>query len=773
MADRGIVPGWVTVADERDAWDPDLARGETDTVKWSKAQAQMWPNSLSATSERASDHSSFEVARWLQERASFAKINEVSLQTQLAAFIAEKQDESGCLTRAESLEDSTVYQPLTKAAEFRVLELLPGQHDDQLAGHLHHVVADFEPKGPFMQSFRRNHTNFESRNGTWTLTGPWKTDYVISVHLEVPIYYTALSYVWGAPDLTSSIDLGGEVTDITSNLDVALRNLRHESHSVSLWVDQVCINQSDLREKETQIQLMGLIYRRAWNTLIWLGEDFYHGAFQAMQEMADDTQGLNRVLLEDEKELLRHPPPHKAQAYDAARAMLNNPWFQRTWTIQEVVLSSSPYIMAGRSTCHWEDCIGYCGPLKDLGVFDAPLFETRPHLDSYVRTEPRPLELSAMETAFNLYAMSVSSHTHPSQEAGSLLDILIATRHAKVSNSRDKIFGILGLCTENIVPDYSVSLAKILWETTLTCIRHGGDQAQPVRVVPSRMDGFNGSHVFFQILGCIDHPVGTGGDSPSWVIDWSQPRFTHALAVDGVSRNCFNAGGSSTITGLGLSSDEQKLHTYAKVFDTVHSLSPIITDAELLASDSTLDNTALAQSIAFAHFVSPSTTTGSLFTGFCKVITTGKDGTGRLPYPSEYTEVISYLCDTVTGQSPTFADQVYTQRQQRGRMTLQNLKTRNSGRAFEDCKKAFKVAMLNRRLCWTARGHLGLVPRFAREDDDLVVIPGGAVPYVVRRVRDADGKAEYHLIGEAYVDGVMNGEVMADDTVPLDDLVLL
>ncbi|KAK6441997.1 hypothetical protein LTR95_001761 [Oleoguttula sp. CCFEE 5521] len=246
------------------------------------------------------------------------------------------------------------------------------------------------------------------------------------------------------PDLTDSIGIGTQPAKITASLDVALGHLRDLDHSIVLWIDQVCIDQSNLSEKESQIRLMGLIYKRARNTLIWLGEDPYVKAFQAVQDMADETQGLNRELLEDEKQLLRRPPPHKVQGYEAARAMLNNPWSQRTWTIQEVVLSASPYIMAGRSTCHSDDCIGYCGPLKDLGVFEAIASEARVHLDSHVQ--------HARCSCLRWRLPSTCS----------LLDILVATRHAKVSNPQDKILGILGLSTEEILPDFSAPLAKIL-----------------------------------------------------------------------------------------------------------------------------------------------------------------------------------------------------------------------------------------------------------------------------------------------------------------------
>jgi hypothetical protein len=57
--------------------------------------------------------------------------------------------------------------------------------------------------------------------------------------------YEALSYVWGKPDFTQQIVLDDEPFYITPNLDVALRYRRRTHTDRLLWVDAICINQSD------------------------------------------------------------------------------------------------------------------------------------------------------------------------------------------------------------------------------------------------------------------------------------------------------------------------------------------------------------------------------------------------------------------------------------------------------------------------------------------------------------------------------------------------
>lgn len=60
--------------------------------------------------------------------------------------------------------------------------------------------------------------------------------------------YHALSYTWGKPDFTSRIVCNGVIYTITQNLFDALRHMREEKIDRFLWIDALCINQTDLIE---------------------------------------------------------------------------------------------------------------------------------------------------------------------------------------------------------------------------------------------------------------------------------------------------------------------------------------------------------------------------------------------------------------------------------------------------------------------------------------------------------------------------------------------
>lgn len=64
----------------------------------------------------------------------------------------------------------------------------------------------------------------------------------------------------------------------------------------------------------------------------------------------------------------------------------------------------------------------------------------------------------------------------------------------------------------------------------------------------------------------------------------------------------------------------------------------------------------------------------------------------------------------------------------------------------------------------TETGFIGLGPRASLAGDEIVALLGGTVPYVVRRVRENI----YSFVGECYVFGIMNGEVLSNQAKPKD-----
>lgn len=71
---------------------------------------------------------------------------------------------------------------------------------------------------------------------------------------------------------------------------------------------------------------------------------------------------------------------------------------------------------------------------------------------------------------------------------------------------------------------------------------------------------------------------------------------------------------------------------------------------------------------------------------------------------------------------------------------------------------------LNRVLCITTKGYIGLVPWKAQVGDQVVVLFGGYTPFVLRQRHGVAGLSEneeyWQLIGESYIHGFMDGEAL-------------
>lgn len=84
--------------------------------------------------------------------------------------------------------------------------------------------------------------------------------------------YEALSYAWGDQTRTGFIEITENTyIPITANLEAFLRSRRQRDRPVILWIDAICINQGDLKERNSQVQVMGQIYLHACHLSIWLG----------------------------------------------------------------------------------------------------------------------------------------------------------------------------------------------------------------------------------------------------------------------------------------------------------------------------------------------------------------------------------------------------------------------------------------------------------------------------------------------------------------------
>jgi hypothetical protein len=173
--------------------------------------------------------------------------------------------------------------------------------------------------------------------------------------------YDALSYTWGDDTSITSVMCNGVSLEIRTNLSRALpfiRGSRPEPKTRPLWIDAICLNQSDTQEKEIHVPYMNEIYENASRTLVWLGEEADNSDL-AMDNMESLTQMLLTVKNPDSLTVMQrltnyNLPLPRDREWEALKILQLRPWFYRLWTLQEIVLSKEAILLCGRKSSSWD-----------------------------------------------------------------------------------------------------------------------------------------------------------------------------------------------------------------------------------------------------------------------------------------------------------------------------------------------------------------------------------------------------------------------------------
>ena len=177
-----------------------------------------------------------------------------------------------------------------------------------------------------------------------------------------PRPYECLSYTWESEATPCIIDLNGYPRAIGQNFYNALRRLRHISQDRRVWIDAICIDQNNDSEKTMQVKRMVDIYRRASQTVSWLGEDSEdlggEMTFQFMRWMqgkwGEQPKNCGRTIehhVHAFNALQRHLWAHPCAAFSMPKfkSFLSRRWFTRRWIIQEMRASSQIQLQCGVS----------------------------------------------------------------------------------------------------------------------------------------------------------------------------------------------------------------------------------------------------------------------------------------------------------------------------------------------------------------------------------------------------------------------------------------
>ena len=166
--------------------------------------------------------------------------------------------------------------------------------------------------------------------------------------------YSALSYAVGQNQKPIKINLRhGRVLhdyEIAENLHTALMHLRRSNTDILLWVDALCISQTDRKERAQQIQCMSQIFSAADNVCIWLGPSEGDSGKDRAMRLAKQVLDLHNldILIAD---------PERSDDFWALANLTASTWFSRRWCVQEMLMAKSATVHCGYHVLSWPDFV--------------------------------------------------------------------------------------------------------------------------------------------------------------------------------------------------------------------------------------------------------------------------------------------------------------------------------------------------------------------------------------------------------------------------------
>jgi hypothetical protein len=196
---------------------------------------------------------------------------------------------------------------------------------------------------------------------------------------QLPVY-SALSYVWGDFALYRDfLCCGSAQLPISRNCRDGLRRLRSLYGGLTIWVDAICIDQSNVREKIQQVKLMGQVYTWADVVYIWLGPGTK--SISRIIDLIKTAAKKNYLPLTRIRagQMRRRPTLFDKATVIAILDLLyaswlgfkstplsfpggfedflGQEWFLRAWTFQEALLSSHSVVVTQSETLGWDTLV--------------------------------------------------------------------------------------------------------------------------------------------------------------------------------------------------------------------------------------------------------------------------------------------------------------------------------------------------------------------------------------------------------------------------------
>ncbi|KAH7071335.1 heterokaryon incompatibility protein-domain-containing protein [Paraphoma chrysanthemicola] len=553
--------------------------------------------------------------------------------------------------------------------------------------------------------------------------------------------YKAVSHVWypkgiSQERVTIQIADGDHIypLEIRPNQERALRQIRHPSHKVCLWIDALCINQKDMEEKAHQNKMMPFIFQSASEVIVWLGDgdDDTEKAMKFIPQLIDLTD-FDRLLKSEET---------PAQ-WQALVKLLENPYFSRRWVFLEVILARRAVVHCGAHSVLWDE---FCDAVLLLGSrFEDIQFLCKRF--ALTQDTGNRLEELADLRALSAYSVAEASRdlfrplsaglTSSLCTLGTLVSFLpgLQTR-----DPRDVIWALLPVASDAVVTgihmDFDMHASTLYQQFARYC----ADTTNTIDIICTPWAAkLKDSISFLQPYPPL----------PSWICSVDKLPFGRRkkdlygrkngdVLVGRPNRTFYNAAQNSIAV---------------PVFGTTSELGHTILDGTMIVSGFQLGTISELGNRAAAGTLHSEWVDMSGWQPGDKVVPDmlwrtlvadrGPDGTRTPPW---YHRACLYWLDAFEGEDVTYD-------------VLQHKRHPSSAVQY---MQRVQTVIWNRKLFVFANRSgvrvFGLAPQEAKLHDSIAILHGCSVPVILRQ--DEKG---WRLIGECFVYGNMDGEAMKDE----------
>lgn len=457
---------------------------------------------------------------------------------------------------------------------------------------------------------------------------------------------------------------------------------------------------------------MQRIYTKAIKVIVWLGEsdELIGQAMDELLRISQRTDSIDGRVANDRVLFSSGLPIQSSPTWVGIHDLLCRPWFSRLWVFSEAVLPKTVESMCGDKLLSYEALIKF---VESILAAHAAFLVFR-------EGEEVAADISGLRMLSNI---SLCRGWRASNRVFGFLSLLLMVQWLSLREAVDKVYGLLGLAPEpfrqQLKVDYSKSAAPAYLEVAISDLEttaslnalHFASSRAPLEGLPSWCPNFSGHQATF--------PLGT-----SYSAGFEYGKLTNSRPVVKVHR------------------DNNALQAPGFRIDQVIN---VVCPGWVRIIDLSNDRNA-AESLAWRGAGLKSS---------------------RATYPQEHPDDVpeTHQRCLIANKSERKKDlnDAYTL----ARVLLSDaaLKLSQPDMSLTDAQhilaqnyiREVNMACTKRSFFSTRNGRIGLGPSHLKSRDTVCVLCNGSTPFIIR---PKEANLEHHeLIGESYVEGLMDGEV--------------